>query len=90
MNSDTLEDTIKYAHSIGKKVYVALNIYAHDEDYEEIEREVKRLTDIKADAIIASDVGVISKIKEISPNMEIHISTQANTVSLHAAKFWKD
>ncbi len=90
MNSDTLEDTIKYAHSIGKKVYVALNIYAHDEDYEEIEREVKRLTEIKADAIIASDVGVISKIKEVSPNMEIHISTQANTVSAHAIKFWHD
>ncbi|MDF2866105.1 MAG: peptidase [Clostridia bacterium] len=90
MNSDTLEDTIEYAHSIGKKVYVALNIYAHDEDYEEIEKEVKRLTNINADAIIASDVGVISKIKEISPNMEIHISTQANTVSLQAAKFWKD
>ena len=90
MNSDTLEDTIKYAHSIGKKVYVALNIYAHDEDYEEIEREVKRLTNIKADAIIASDVGIISKIKEISPNMEIHISTQANTVSLQAAKFWNE
>jgi U32 family peptidase len=90
MNSDTLEDTINYAHSIGKKVYVALNIYAHDEDYEEIEREVKRLTAIKADAIIASDVGVISKIKEVSPNMEIHISTQANTVSVHAAKFWHD
>jgi len=90
MNSDTLEDTIKYAHSIGKKVYVALNIYAHDEDYEEIEREVRRLTNIKADAIIASDVGVISKIKEISPNMEIHISTQANTVSAHAIKFWHD
>ncbi len=88
MNSDTLEDTIQYAHSIGKKVYVALNIYAHDEDYNEIEREVKRLTEIKADAIIASDVGVIAKIKELSPNMEIHISTQANTVSLQAAKFW--
>lgn len=90
MNSDTLEDTIKYAHSIGKKVYVAMNIYAHDEDYEEIEREVKRLTAINADAIIASDVGVVAKIKEISPNMEIHISTQANIVSAHAAKFWHD
>ena len=57
--------TIKYAHSIGKKVYVALNIYAHDENYEDIESEVKRLKDIGADAIIASDVGVIEKIKEI-------------------------
>ncbi|MEG1142618.1 MAG: U32 family peptidase [Clostridia bacterium] len=89
MESDTLEDTINYAHSIGKKVYVALNIYAHDEDYAEIEEEIKKLVISKADAIIASDVGVISKIKEIAPNMEIHISTQANTVSLQAAKFWQ-
>lgn len=89
LNSDTLEDTINYAHSIGKKVYVALNIYAHDEDYTEIEEEIKRLVVSKADAIIASDVGIISKIKEIAPDMEIHISTQANTVSLQAAKFWQ-
>lgn len=89
MNSDTLEDTIKYAHSIGKKVYVALNIYAQDEDYEEIEKEIKRLDKIGADAIIASDVGVIEKIKEVAPNMEIHVSTQANTVSLQSAKFWQ-
>lgn len=90
INSDTLEETIKYAHSIGKKVYVALNIYAMDEDYDEIESEVKRLDDIGADAIIASDVGVINTIKKIAPNMEIHISTQANTVSLHAAEFWRN
>ena len=90
INSDTLEATIKYAHSIGKKVYVALNIYAMDEDYDEIESEVKRLDDIGADAIIASDVGVINTIKKIAPNMEIHISTQANTVSLHAAEFWRN
>lgn len=88
LNSDTLAETIQYAHSIGKKVYVALNIYAHDEHYEEIEEEIKRLDAIGADAIIASDVGVIAKIKEVAPKMEIHISTQANTVSLEAAKFW--
>ena len=85
---DSLEQTCEYAHSIGKKVYVALNIYAHDEHYEDIEQEVKRLDRIGADAIIASDVGVIEKIKEIAPNMQIHISTQANTVSLHSANFW--
>ena len=88
MNTDTLEETIKYAHSIGKKVYVALNIYAQDEDYEEIEKEVKRLDEIHADAIIASDVGVLDTIKKVAKNMDIHISTQANTVSLHAANFW--
>ena len=89
MNTDTLEETIEYAHSIGKKVYVALNIYARDCDYEEIKNEIKRLDKIHADAIIASDPGVIDMIKEIAPNMEIHVSTQANTVSLQSAKFWQ-
>lgn len=88
LNIDSLEETIEYAHSIGKKVYVALNIYAHDDYYDDIEKEIKRLDKIGADAIIASDVGVIEKIKELAPNMEIHISTQANNVSLESAKFW--
>ena len=88
MDSDDLEDTIKYAHSIGKKVYVAMNIYAYDKDYEEIREEIKRLDNIHADAIIASDPGVIACIKETAPNMEIHISTQANITSVEAAKFW--
>ena len=89
LNDDSLEETIKYAHSIGKKVYVALNIYASDLDYEEIENQINILKKVKADAIIASDPGVILKIKELAPEIDIHISTQANTVSLHAAKFWQ-
>ena len=88
MNSDTLHETIEYAHSIGKKVYVALNIYARDNDYSEIEEEIKKLNAIKADAIIVSDPGIVDMIKTVAPNMTIHISTQANTVSLHSAKFW--
>lgn len=90
MNSDNLKETIEYAHSIGKKVYVAMNIYAYDADYEEIKEEIKRLDEIKADAIIASDPGVIKTIKEVAPNMEIHISTQANITSVESAKFWYD
>lgn len=88
MDSDDLKDTIEYAHKLGKKVYVAMNIYAYDEDYDEIKAEIKRLDLIKADAIIASDPGVIQMIKEVAPNMEIHISTQANVTSVHSAKFW--
>lgn len=90
INDDSLEETIKYAHSIGKKVYVALNIYAFDDDYIEIENQVKMLDRIGADAILASDVGVIDTIRKVAPKMEIHISTQANTLSLHAAKFWRE
>ena len=90
VDSDKLEEIIKYAHSIGKKVYVPLNIYAQDEDYEEIKKEVKRLEKVNVDAIIASDPGVIACIKEVSPSTEIHISTQANIVSVQSAKFWHD
>lgn len=90
LNDDSLEETIKYAHSLGKKVYVALNIYANDSDYEEIENQIKILKKVKADAIIVSDPGIIMMIRELAPEIDIHISTQANTVSLHSAKFWRE
>ncbi len=88
MNDNELAKIIEYAHSINKKVYVALNIYARDNMYEEIEKQVKILDEIKADAVIVSDGGVVETVKRIAPNLEIHISTQANTVSYHTCKFW--
>ena len=90
VDDDDLINTIKYAHSIGKKVYAAINIYAWDSNYEEIEKQVKRLAEVKVDGIIASDGGVIQKIRQVAPEIEVHISTQANVVSYHSAKFWYD
>ena len=83
-----LYKTIEYAHSIGKKVYVAINIFAWDDKYEEIKKQVQILNDMKVDGIIVADGGVIDVIKEVTNNIPIHISTQANTVSYHSAKFW--
>ena len=88
VNDDDLAKTIEYAHSIGKKVFAAINIYALDEHYEEIKKQAKMLNDLKVDAIIASDGGVIEIVKEYAPDVDIHVSTQANTVSYHAANFW--
>jgi len=88
MDDNELAKIINYAHSINKKVYVALNIYARDNMYEEIKKQVKILDEIKADAVIVSDGGIVETIKEVAPNLEIHISTQANTVSYHTCKFW--
>lgn len=88
VDNNDLEKTIEFAHSIGKKVYAALNIYAWDSNYEEIEKQVKMLDKVHVDAIIASDGGVIEKIKQVAPNIEIHVSTQANIVSYHSANFW--
>ena len=88
VDDNDLAKTIEYAHSIGKRVYAAINIYAWDEYYEEIKKQAKMLNDIKVDGIIASDGGVIEILKQYAPDVDIHISTQANTVSYHSANFW--
>ena len=88
MQDDDLEKTIKYAHSIGKKVYVTLNIFAWDDKYDEIIEMAKKLEELKPDGIIAADGGVMEILKQYAPNVKINVSTQANIVSLHAANFW--
>ena len=91
--SEVSEEDIKkiteYAHSIGKKVNVALNIYAWDENYDEIIEQAKFLESIKVDGIIMADGGVIDTVKKYAPSCPVHISTQANTVSYHTCNFWK-
>ena len=89
MQNDDLEKTIKYAHEIGKKVYVTLNIFAWDEKYEEIIEMAQKLNELKPDGIIAADGGVIETLKEYAPNVPINVSTQANIVSLQDCKFWQ-
>ena len=88
VDDDELEKNIEYAHSIGKRVHVALNIFAWDERYDEIIEAAKRLNELKPDGIIASDGGVVEILKQYAPNVDIHISTQANVVSYHNANFW--
>lgn len=88
MQFDNLLETVKLAHSLNKKVYVAMNIYARDEEYELIKEEAKRLDEMGVDGIIISDGGIVDVVKEYAPNTDVHISTQANVVSLHTCNFW--
>lgn len=88
VDNEDLENTIKYAHSIGKRVYATINIYAQDSMYDEIRNQVEILNKLSVDAIIASDGGVIETIQQIAPDIPIHVSTQANTLSSHTANFW--
>ena len=88
MQDNDLVNTIEYAHSIGKKVYVAINIYAWDETYEEVRKQARMLNELKADGIIVADGGVVEIIKEEAPDVDIHMSTQSNIVSYHSANFW--
>lgn len=88
MGNDDLIKTIEYAHSIGKRVHVTLNIFAWDEKYEEIIEMAKILNEVKPDGIIAADGGVIDVLKQYAPDVPIHVSTQANIVSLRDCNFW--
>ena len=88
MQNEDLVKTIQYAHRIGKRVHVTLNIFAWDEKYDEIIEMAKLLNELKPDGIIAADGGVIEVLKQYAPNVDIHVSTQANVVSLHDALFW--
>lgn len=89
MDNNEFVDIVNLAKKMGKKVYAALNIYAFDSDYEKIKTQAKILNDMGVDAVIVSDGGVLDTVKEYAPNVDIHISTQANTVSLHTANFWR-
>ena len=88
MQFDDLVNTVKLAHSLNKKVYVAMNVYARDNEYDLIKEEAKYLDELGVDGIIVADGGIVDVVKEYAPNTEVHISTQANVTSLHNAMFW--
>lgn len=88
MKDEDLAKTIEYAHEIGKKVYTAINIYAWDENYDEIKKQARMLEKLNVDGIIVADGGIVDLLKEEAPSIPIHISTQANIVSYHTANFW--
>ena len=85
---EDMEEGVRYAHEKGKRVFVTANITAHDKDLEGVREYFKELKEIKPDAIIISDPGVFMIAKEVVPEIEIHISTQANNVNYADFNFW--
>jgi len=83
-----IKEGVKYAHSQKKKVYVTVNIFAHNKHLKKLPSYLKSLRALKVDALIVSDPGIINLIKKVWPQAEIHLSTQANCTNLEAVKFW--
>ncbi len=83
-------EAIKYAHSIGKRLFVTFNIFAHNHQLDAIAKDMEAIADFKPDAFIMADLGVINLAKQVAPNVPIHVSTQANTVNIEDVKFWRD
>ena len=85
---DDMKTGIEFAHAHNKKVYVTLNIIPHNEDLKELPSYLVKLKQLQVDAIILSDPGTFMFVKEHAPQMEIHLSTQANTTNYMSAAFW--
>ncbi|QCX32725.1 U32 family peptidase [Caloramator sp. E03] len=85
---ETMKKAVEFAHEKGAKVYVTINIFPHNDDIKGMPEYIKFLSDIGVDAVIISDLGVFSIVKETAPELEIHISTQANNVNYKSAEFW--
>tara|TARA_B100001964_G_scaffold99691_1_gene111328 strand:- start:4146 stop:5387 length:1242 start_codon:yes stop_codon:yes gene_type:complete len=85
---DEIRAAVEYVHERGKKLYITLNIFAHNCHINKAEQYLKELSEHAVDAFIVSDPGVLSLVKEIIPEANIHISTQANCTNTKAADFW--
>ncbi len=87
-NENELKKGIDYAHEHGVKAYVTLNILAHPEDFPGMADYVRLLASYDADAVIVSDPGVFSLVRETAPDLPVHVSTQASVTNARACLFW--
>ena len=85
---EDMKEGVEFAHSRGVKVYVTANILAHNDDLEGVEQYFEELKSVKPDALIISDPGVLAIAKRVLPEMELHVSTQANNTNYGTYLFW--
>ncbi len=85
---ESLKKAIEYAHNIDKKVYVTINIFAHNKHFKKLPAYVREMKKAKPDGFIVSDPGIMREIKKVWPGAKMHLSTQANCTNKEAAKFW--
>ncbi|WP_420549275.1 U32 family peptidase C-terminal domain-containing protein [Curvivirga sp.] len=92
-SSVTLEDVIEgveFAHARGKRVYLTLNLFSHNKDINKLDEYIETVRKVNPDGLIVADPGVFMFVKEKAPELELHVSTQANICSWQSVKFWQD
>ena len=89
-DENEMRKAVEIAHEKGRKVYVTLNIIARDEDFEELPTYLQFLQEIKVDAVIVADVGMVRFIRKNAPNLDMHVSTQANIINSQSALLMAD
>ncbi len=90
ITKDNLKTAIDEAKKLNKKAYLTINIFAFDSDIEKLYSNLDIIKDANPHAIIVSDFGVFKVLQKELPNIDLHISTQTNTLNSEAVKFWRD
>lgn len=86
---EDLKEGIEFAHARGKRVYLTLNLFAHNRDIEKLPSFLATIREMRPDGVIISDLGVFHYLAEHAPELELHVSTQANVVSWLTVKSWQ-
>jgi len=87
---DELKEAVEFAHKLGRKVYVTVNIFPHNSDMEKLPEYLAYLNEIKVDAMLIADLGIFTLAKKYAPDTDIHISTQANNTNWVTVNTWAD
>lgn len=87
---EEIEEITAYAHSLGKKVYVTVNIFAHNEEMHKLPEYLLSLEKCKVDALLIADLGVFMTARRVVPNMALHVSTQANNTNFATVQAWTE
>ncbi|MEN6316864.1 MAG: U32 family peptidase [Clostridiaceae bacterium] len=87
-NREELSEGIHFAHFRGKKVYLTMNIIPHNEDFEGMPEYIRQVKEAGVDAVIFSDPGIFDMLRQEAPEIELHLSTQANNTNWRSAAFW--
>jgi len=87
-SKEEMREGIAFAHERGVKVYATVNILAHNDDLEEADAYLRELEELKPDALLVADPGIFVKARKICPDIDLHISTQANNVNYGTFLFW--
>ncbi len=89
-NPEEMKEGIDFAHKHGVRVHVTVNILAHNYDLDGVEKYLHELKELKPDALIIADPGIFMKARRICPEIDIHVSTQANNTNYETYNFWHD
>lgn len=89
-SDDELAEGIRYAHERGKKVYVALNVIPHNDDLARMDDFIRLVEELRADAVIVADLGVLTRVRKLAPQLPVHISTQASVTNAATVEVFRD